>query len=166
MSSRIPFKKCAIILFLCFFFVASFQITSLAACSHSSLGTQYCDADHPHAYYKTCKSCGQKVYTGGYATKAHGDGSRGSGTCPSCGTHSYGTTYSEATHPHRYHANGDQRGHRLRHGASSSRCSASKSSFQSLRSGTSRSVITPRSCRRSAIRSLALCPASSLSRHR
>lgn len=112
MSSRIPFKKCAIILFLCFFFVASFQITSLAACSHSSLGTQYCEADHPHAYYKTCKSCGQKVYTGGYATKAHGDGSRGSGTCPSCGTHSYGTTYSEATHPHRYYQScvcGDKR---------------------------------------------------------
>lgn len=96
-------KRWAIILFLCFFLMASFQMTSLAACSHSSLGTQYCEADHPHAYYRTCKTCGQKVYTGGYATKAHGDGSRGSGTCPSCGTHSYGTTYSEATHPHRYY---------------------------------------------------------------
>lgn len=96
-------KRWAIILLLCFFLMASFQMTSLAACSHSSLGTQYCEADHPHAYYRTCKTCGQKVYTGGYATKAHGDSSRGSGTCPSCGTHSYGTTYSEATHPHRYY---------------------------------------------------------------
>lgn len=71
-----------------------------AACSHSSLGTQFSEAEHPHAYYRTCNACGEKIYTGGYATKAHGDGSWGSGTCPDCGYHSYGTTYSEAEHPH------------------------------------------------------------------
>ena len=56
-------------------------------CSHSLLGARYCDGAHPHAYFCYCQSCGEKVYVGGYATKQHGSGEWGSGTCPSCGSH-------------------------------------------------------------------------------
>lgn len=98
-----------------------------ANCVHGNMGPTWSDGAHPHAYYRNCQSCGQKVYTGGYATKAHGNGAYGSGTCPSCGSHTivgrnctsggscacgltpvplghnYGETYSEGAHPHRYY---------------------------------------------------------------
>jgi len=104
-------------------------INAAAACTHSFTGaTQYSDAAHPHAYFKYCSKCGQKVYTGGNQVKPHGTGATGSGTCSTCGTHSYsgqscaasgkcvcGATtaalghnfsgaaqYSDATHPHAY----------------------------------------------------------------
>lgn len=70
-------------------FTVIFSSNAYAVCSHPSLGPTYSEAAHPHAYYRTCSSCGVKVYTGGYATKNHGDGTWGSGTCPSCGTHTY-----------------------------------------------------------------------------
>lgn len=83
-------------------------LSTLAACSHSTLGTQYSDAEHPHKYYRTCKNCNVKVYVGGNATKKHGDGTWGSGTCPKCGTHSYPTLtidqYIEAVKPHPHRA--------------------------------------------------------------
>lgn len=69
--------------------VSMFTVSATAVCSHSSYSPQYSEASHPHAYYKQCLSCGYILYTGGYATKSHGDGSWGSGTCPYCGTHSY-----------------------------------------------------------------------------
>lgn len=62
---------------------------AFASCSHTTLGPQYSEASHPHEYYRQCATCGEKIYTGGHATKKHGDGSWGSGTCPDCGTHSY-----------------------------------------------------------------------------
>ncbi len=98
--------------------------TASAACSHPSLGQLYSEATHPHAYYRICNSCSAKVYTGGYATKNHGNGAWGSGTCPSCGVHTFiggsctspatcacgatqsprghvwGGIYSEVSHPH------------------------------------------------------------------
>lgn len=95
MKRKVSPKHFLTMLLLCILLAVSFQVPSLAACSHSSLGSQYSEAAHPHAYYKTCNSCGQKIYSGGYATKTHGDGSWGSGTCPDCGTHTYGNTYSE-----------------------------------------------------------------------
>lgn len=45
-------------------------LSTLAACSHSTLGAQYSDAEHPHKYYRTCKNCNVKVYVGGNATKS------------------------------------------------------------------------------------------------
>lgn len=61
-----------------------------AACTHPTLDEGlYCEAEHPHPYFRFCLTCGEKVYVGGYATKNHGDGSWGSGTCPKCGTHTY-----------------------------------------------------------------------------
>lgn len=69
-------------------------------CPHKNLGVQYSEAEHPHKYYRPCLSCGQHIYIGGHATKAHGTGAWGSGTCPSCGTHSY-VKYCDAAHPHR-----------------------------------------------------------------
>lgn len=63
--------------------------TTTATCSHTALGVQYSEVAHPHKYFRTCKSCNTKVYVGGHATKNHGDGSWGSGTCPQCGSHSY-----------------------------------------------------------------------------
>ena len=103
-------------------------VPATATCSHQHLGSEtWCEASHPHPYFKFCSDCGEKVYIGGYATKAHGDGSWGSGTCPYCGTHEYigqtcvtsgtcvcGATgpalghnfenqiYSEVAHPHYY----------------------------------------------------------------
>ena len=74
-----------------------------AACSHSSLGPMYSEATHPHRYYRECNLCHEIIYTGGHATKAHGTGAWGSGTCPQCGVHSFGPTYSEASHPHNYY---------------------------------------------------------------
>lgn len=103
MKRKVSPKHFLTMLLLCILLAVSFQVPSLAACSHSSLGSQYSEAAHPHAYYRTCNSCGQKIYSGGYATKMHGDGSWGSGTCPDCGTHTYGNTYSEAAHPHYYY---------------------------------------------------------------
>lgn len=54
-----------------------------------SWGTTWSDASHPHAYYHVCSRCSTRENTGGYATKSHGSGASGSGTCPSCGSHSY-----------------------------------------------------------------------------
>ncbi len=105
----------------------SFVMTSSthAACSHTSLGEQFYENNHPHAYYRYCRSCGTKVYTGEFYTKPHGSGTNG--TCSKCGRHrfsernctqaatcycgatlpayghNYGEQYSEATHPHRYY---------------------------------------------------------------
>lgn len=98
---------------------------TIAPSSHILESVQYSNATHPHAYYRYCSVCNAKVYTSGYATKNHGDGTWGSGTCPDCGTHTYtgqsctsvgscvcGATtpalnhtledvvYSDATHPH------------------------------------------------------------------
>lgn len=84
-----------------------FSSSASAACSHSTLGTQYSEIAHPHYYFRSCLLCGEKVYTGGHATKNHGDGTYGSGTCPSCGTHSYPNPTTEQTlaalqnHPHK-----------------------------------------------------------------
>lgn len=107
-------------LFIC---IKSFNVH--AACAHASLGEQFYESRHPHAYYRHCKSCGDKIYTGEYFTKPHGSGENG--TCSMCGRHqfssrtctkdaacycgttlpayghSYGEVYSEATHPHRYY---------------------------------------------------------------
>ena len=69
--------------------VNTFSVISSAACAHANYSPQYSEATHPHAYFKQCLDCGYILYTGGHATKAHGDGSWGSGTCPSCGTHTY-----------------------------------------------------------------------------
>ena len=85
----------------CILLLSAFPVITNAACSHSSLGTKYSEATHPHYYYRTCNSCGTKVYVGGNATKAHGDGTWGSGTCPSCGTHTYNITSTQSTHPHK-----------------------------------------------------------------
>ena len=118
-------QKLSSILIAIFFVLLCTASFTFASCPHSSLGPQYSDATHPHEYFRECNSCGIKLYTGTYATKAHGDGSWGSGTCPDCGnhsftsgtclqpgtcscgatntvyTHSYGSTiYYEPTHPH------------------------------------------------------------------
>ncbi|MGM9522692.1 MAG: matrixin family metalloprotease [Oscillospiraceae bacterium] len=122
-------KKILAVFFVCAVLIAALPQNASAACTHSSLGERYSEASHPHAYFSYCNSCGAKVYTGGYATKAHGDGTWGSGTCPDCGTHTYvgqsctssgvcacgatvaalghnlGQRYSEATHPHYYYKN-------------------------------------------------------------
>lgn len=60
----------------------------------------YSQATHPHAYFKYCTRCWKEIYIGGYATKNHGDGTPGSGTCPECGEHRYTPTSSESEHPH------------------------------------------------------------------
>ena len=98
-----------------------------SAYGHTIGGAQYSDAAHPHAYFKYCADCGDRVYIGGNAVKNHGDGTWGSGTCPDCGTHTFvgqsctadgvcacgdtisklghtleGVTYSLAAHPHPY----------------------------------------------------------------
>jgi hypothetical protein len=52
-------------------------------------------------FYQQCYRCGDAEYTGGTATKAHGDGSWGSGTCPDCGTHTWTIAGYEASHPHK-----------------------------------------------------------------
>lgn len=73
-----------------------------------SYGPQYCTAEHPHKYYKRCTRCGTTQYTGGTATKKHGSGKWGSGTCPSCGKHNYiQETYNFMMHdhPHPVYAN-------------------------------------------------------------
>lgn len=94
---------------------------TIAPYAHSY--TQYCDASHPHRDYKVCTGCGYKYYLNTYSTKNHGNGAYGSGTCPSCGTHTFVgqtcvsqgtcscgatispsghsyTQYCEAAHPH------------------------------------------------------------------
>lgn len=94
---------------------------TIAPYAHSY--TQYCDASHPHRDYKVCTGCGYKYYLNTYSTKNHGNGAYGSGTCPSCGTHTFVgrtcvsegtcscgatispgghsyTQYCDATHPH------------------------------------------------------------------
>ena len=119
-------KKLIVFMSIAFIFLC-YPNGAFAACSHSSLGPLYSEAAHPHAYYRTCSLCNTKVYTGSYATKQHGNGAWGSGTCPSCGTHtfigqscttsgtcacgatqppfghSFGPLYSEAAHPHAYY---------------------------------------------------------------
>lgn len=100
---------------------------TIAPSGHTLESVQYSDAAHPHAYFQYCIVCHSQVYIGGYATKNHGDGTWGSGTCPDCGTHTYngqgctiegicacgatipslghsleGVTYSDASHPHAY----------------------------------------------------------------
>lgn len=79
--------------------LAFFPNYASAACSHDWYPI-YSEAAHPHPYFHECKLCGVKEYTGGYATKAHGDGSWGSGTCPHCGTHDYDAAGYSAVHPH------------------------------------------------------------------
>ncbi len=119
-------RKFLAALITCAILISVIPISAFAYCSHSSLGDLYCEASHPHAYFRICNSCGATVYTGGYETKSHGSGAWGSGTCPSCGTHtftwpsctssgacacgattgalghSYGELYSDAEHPHGY----------------------------------------------------------------
>ena len=115
-----------------------------AACSHSSLGPQYSEATHPHEYFCYCNTCGEKVYVGGHATKNHGTGEWGSGTCPDCGKHiyvgrtctsvgtcicgsvisayghSYGSTvYYEVNHPHRNYISCSRCGNKSYTGATS-----------------------------------------------
>ncbi len=117
-------KKALAIVLSVVILVSTLTITALATCTHE-WSTTWCEAAHPHAYFRICNLCGEKDYIGGYATKAHGDGSWGSGTCPSCGTctfvgttcvtsgtcscgaiqspygHSYGgTIWCAAAHPH------------------------------------------------------------------
>ena len=70
-----------------------------ATCTHPAFSQIYSEATHPHEYFKFCTSCWQKFYTGGHATKNHGDGTWGSGTCPQCGTHSF--TWDDCTGPGR-----------------------------------------------------------------
>lgn len=71
-----------------------------AATGHT-YGTTWSEAAHPHRYYRVCQTCRYVNYPGGNATKNHGDGTYGSGTCPSCGTHSYEYDYDAiAIHPH------------------------------------------------------------------
>lgn len=82
-------KRLSFFLIACAIMCVPWTVEAEAACSHTSLGTRYSDASHPHAYFRFCNSCGEKVYIGGYETKEHGDGTWGSGTCPSCGTHTY-----------------------------------------------------------------------------
>lgn len=78
-----------------------FSVSSFASgCTHSSLGELYSEAEHPHAYFRYCNICGEKVYTGGYETKQHGDGSWGSGTCPDCGEHTFIVRPGISQHPH------------------------------------------------------------------
>ena len=71
-----------------------------AAYGHNYTDFIYCDAAHPHGVYKQCYNCGNKVYNGMYQAKIHGDGSWGSGTCPDCGTHTWGSVEYETAHPH------------------------------------------------------------------
>lgn len=118
------FKKCLLTtLLICAIIISAIPLSAYAACSHQ-WGPQYSEAAHPHQYFRQCNLCAYKQYTGGNATKAHGDGSWGSGTCPSCGSHYYvgrscnspgicdcGSyispmghtyiTYCDAAHPHR-----------------------------------------------------------------
>lgn len=94
-------KSMAAVLIILCMTLTILPTTAFAACSHTSLGTRYSEAAHPHKYYRTCNSCGVKVYTGGQETKKHGSGAYGSGTCKQCGTHSYGTpTAPSINHPH------------------------------------------------------------------
>lgn len=67
---------------------------------HTLEGVRYSDAAHPHNYFEYCRVCWDKVYTGGSATKNHGDGTIGSGTCPYCGDHTYRPVSSVSEHPH------------------------------------------------------------------
>ncbi len=78
-----------IICIICVMIMNAFNIPASAACIHS-FGPQYSEAAHPHQYFSQCNLCGYTKYVPcAYATKAHGNGSWGSGTCPSCGTHTY-----------------------------------------------------------------------------
>ena len=121
-------KHLIVILLVFGILTASIPGYAYADCDYSSLGKRYCEASHPHAYYRTCKLCGEKIYDGTYGSKNHGDGSWGSGTCPQCGDHEYtgqscttggtcvcgatapalghnlyGVTASETAHPHYYY---------------------------------------------------------------
>ena len=62
---------------------------TISKLGHTLEGVTYSLATHPHPYFEYCTRCWTKVYTSGNATKNHGDGTPGSGTCPECGTHSY-----------------------------------------------------------------------------
>lgn len=57
-------------------------------CNHN-WSSIWAEVAHPHYYYHVCGLCGITEYTGGHATKNHGDGSWGSWTCPDCGTHTF-----------------------------------------------------------------------------
>lgn len=97
--SRTPIL--AFLLLVSFLLCTSALAVSNATCEHRSLGEQYSEASHPHEYYRNCKDCGKKIYVGGHATKAHGSGEWGSGTCPQCGAHSYRmNTVGSSQHPH------------------------------------------------------------------
>ena len=50
-------SKIIVILFIVIgLLISIFPLNAEAACSHSSLGTRYSDATHPHKYYRTCNS--------------------------------------------------------------------------------------------------------------
>lgn len=95
-------KQGAVALVMFSFVLMMLPVASNAACAHSSLGPQYSEATHPHKYYRTCNSCGVKVYTGGQETKKHGPGTWGSGTCKLCGSHSFKETSAQTAHPHKH----------------------------------------------------------------
>ena len=139
-------KSLLVILLVFGILIASIAGIAYADCDHSSLGKRYCEASHPHAYYRTCQLCGQKIYDGTYGTKNHGDGSWGSGTCPQCGTHTYvgqtctnvgtcacgatvpalghslyGNTWTEAEHPHYYYKDCARCGEHVRTGGNGTR---------------------------------------------
>ena len=94
-------SKIIVILFIVIgLLISIFPLNAEAACSHSSLGTRYSYATHPHKYYRTCNSCGKKIYVGGQEVKKHGPGTWGSGTCKYCGSHTYSAGTPSKNHPH------------------------------------------------------------------
>lgn len=81
-------KKAVSIFLALLIFVNFFDASAYAACSHT-LGVQQYEVAHPHRYYRQCTKCRTKIYTGATRILPHGSGAVGSGTCKSCGTHSY-----------------------------------------------------------------------------
>ena len=97
MKKRAVLSIVLLVSLMCFLTVTSYATT---VCIHPTLGELYCEANHPHAYFRFCTVCMDKVYVGGYATKAHGTGEWGSGTCKTCGVHAFVNDSVDPEHPH------------------------------------------------------------------
>ena len=81
------FLFCSIVMIM--LFMPGFSYDPDAVCTHRFVSDTEYESGHPHAQYVYCTSCGEKIYTGSYATKSHS-------SCSKCGTHSYsGTTCTQ-----------------------------------------------------------------------
>ena len=67
-------------------------IGNCPSCGKYSFQGVYVEVAHSsrgHANYNECNACHYVQYLGTYATKSHGSGAYGSGTCPDCGSHTW-----------------------------------------------------------------------------